>query len=229
MCTKWATRWLVAFLGSSFLAGAVFAEDSGLMGGRLSVGPALGSVGVGVEAAWRLTDHFVVRAGPHYATLGLDRTLAGIDYDFDLEFINGAAFVDYHPFANGFRLSGGFFAGKNGVDLDARPSGNVQIGGTTYTPAEVGTVTGNVDLHTFAPYAGLGWVSGFSKKSNWSVRLDAGVKFGGEPSVSIDGNGTLTGDPAFEADLDREAKKIEDDLQILRFYPVVSLGVSYRF
>ena len=42
-------------------------------------------------------------------------------------------------------------------------------------------------------------------------------------------NGTMAADPGFQADLAREAKDIQDDLDDLEVYPVLSVGIFFRF
>jgi hypothetical protein len=196
----------------------------------LSFGVKASTVGVGAEAAWKINDYFVVRGGPNWIGFDTDRKIDDIDYDFDLEFVNGSAFVDVHPFGNGFRISGGAFIGDNTVDLKAKPDGPVEIGDITYSPAAIGTLKGKVDLNTFAPYAGFGWVSGHKKKSGFQFYVDLGMKFGGDPDVKLKSvDGLLSSDPTLLQEIQDEADEIEDDLKLLGFYPVIQLGVTYRF
>jgi hypothetical protein len=187
-------------------------------------------LGAGAEVALKINDLFVVRGGISWIGFDADRKIEDIDYSADLEFLNGSLLVDLHPFRNGFRVTGGAYLGENTVDLDGTPSENVKIGGKTYTPAEVGTLEGELDLNTFAPYFGMGWISGHDKAEGIQFHIDAGVKFGGDPSVELtSAGGILSTDPGLIADIEEEAENIEDDLKLLGFYPVIGLGVSYRF
>jgi hypothetical protein len=196
----------------------------------ISVGLKASTVGVGGEVAWKINHYFVVRGGANWIGFGTDRKIDQIDYDFDLEFLNGSAFVDVHPFQNGFRITGGAFIGTNKVDLKATPDEPIEIGDITFTPAEIGTLKGKVDLNTFAPYAGFGWVSGHKKRSGFQFYVDLGVKFGGDPNVKLTSvDGLLSSDPTLLNEIDEEIKKIEDDLELLGFYPVIQLGFTYRF
>jgi hypothetical protein len=63
----------------------------------------------------------------------------------------------------------------------------------------------------------------------WGFYCDFGVAFTESPDVSLAANGTLAANPAFQANLAQERQKIEDDLEPFEFYPVLSLGIFYRF
>jgi hypothetical protein len=47
--------------------------------------------------------------------------------------------------------------------------------------------------------------------------------------VALSASGTLASDPAFQANLAKERDEIEDDLEPFEFYPVLSLGIFFRF
>jgi hypothetical protein len=55
--------------------------------------------------------------------------------------------------------------------------------------------------------------------------LDAGVAFQGPPSVELT---SATGLVA-QADLDAEITDFEDDISFFKYYPVVTLGLSFAF
>jgi hypothetical protein len=62
------------------------------------------------------------------------------------------------------------------------------------------------------------------------LALDLGLMFTGSPSVRIDGtvaNPAL--EDAFREDLERERADLQEEMSDARYFPVVSVGVSYRF
>ncbi|MEE8580413.1 MAG: hypothetical protein V3T33_02390 [Myxococcota bacterium] len=189
-----------------------------------SVGPRISSVGWGVEVSRDFTDFFTLRAGPTFMIFGFDSTLSGVDYATDVEFINGFLIGDFHPLKNGLRISGGVFVGTNTVDFTARPSGSVTIGGQTFAPGAVGRLNGEIDLNTFAPYVGLGYSGGLFGVEHLAFDFELGMKYGGAPDVTLTSSGAVS-----QADLNSEEKKIENQIDFIRFYPVVTLGLSYRF
>ena len=137
--------------------------------------------------------------------------------------------MDWFPFDNAFHMTGGLLVNQNELELTAKTTANYEIGNTTYTAAEVGTLTGELDFNDVAPYIGIGWGNPFGKEGNWSFAIDLGVMFQGSADVDLSANGTLAGNAAFAANLAREEDNLEDEIDDYQYYPVIALGVSYRF
>lgn len=192
------------------------------------VGPQISTLGFGGEAGVRINDYVGFRIGGNYFSSDLDRDIDGTDYEFDFQLASIGGVLDFHPFGGGFRVSGGLRWNDNGFDLLARPNGSIEIGGTTFTSAEAGTVSGRLDYNKFGPYAGIGYQGGLFD-NRLLLAAEIGVFYQGSPDISLSGNGTLANDPTFLAAARRERDEIEDDLSILNFYPVVALTASYRF
>ena len=75
----------------------------------------------------------------------------------------------------------------------------------------------------------LGWNTAFGKNGNWGFTCDLGVIFQGSPSADFSTNGTLANDANFLANLAEEEKNLEDELENFQYYPVIAIGISYRF
>lgn len=223
------------------------AADDGL---AQEIGLRIGSGGIGLEYGVGLGSRVDVRAG--YAFGSLDRTVNvdGIDYETETQV--GAAFgmLDLRPFGGGFRISAGGYSKPPGVDFfTVADNDEYDIGGTQYTAT--GRLDGDVDLGSFAPYAGLGW-GGTTAGSGFGWSLDAGVLFADKPEVALaatgracdssaadcDPSNQLTGfdvngsDPRaaqFQDALEQERQNFERDIESRRYWPVVSLGLHYRF
>jgi hypothetical protein len=57
-----------------------------------------------------------------------------------------------------------------------------------------------------------------------------GVSFSKEPKVDlIATDGTLAGDPTFQAELQREEDNVRDDAKGFKYFPIVQVGLNYRF
>ena len=118
----------------------------------------------------------------------------------------------------------------NKIDLDARLNESVEIGNTIYTPAQIGTLNGSLDIDGLSPYVGIGWGNPFGGDRRWGFTLDFGVAFTDSPDASLTSvGGTFSADPTLLANLEKERKDIEDDLDSFKFYPVISLGLFFRF
>ena len=115
------------------------------------------------------------------------------------------------------------------VDLDARPTAEQDIGDGTYTPEEIGTLSGFVEIDDVAPYVGIGWGDALDSGKRFGLTFDIGVAYFGSPDVELTANGTLSNDPAFRASLARERRDIEKELGSYKYYPVISAGLYFRF
>ncbi|HSM16102.1 MAG TPA: hypothetical protein VK845_03765 [Gemmatimonadales bacterium] len=109
-------------------------------------------------------------------------------------------------------------------DLTGELDGPVDIGGTTYTPAEVGNLTGTLETRDVSPYIGLGFGNPATSRVGFFVEL--GVAFHGNPKASATADGPIASAPGFQQDLDREIQDITDDVENFIVYPVLSIGVS---
>lgn len=199
----------------------------------LAAGPALaesfalgakaGTVGVGVEGTFAVSERVNLRGGVYALGVSWDDTRLGIPYDGDADLKNAGLFLDWHPAEGGFRVSVAGFQTDNALNGDAE--GELDVAGTIYSSA----LNANIEWDGFAPYLGIGWGNAV-RNSGWSFSFDLGVIFVGEPSVSL--TGTVS-DPAleeaFQEDLAREERALQEDFEDAKYHPVVSLGVAYRF
>jgi hypothetical protein len=198
--------------------------------GDLAVGAKAGTLGIGGEATLGILPGLNVRTGYNAHNYDGTTTRDNIAYNYRLRLGSLPLLIDLHPFpTSGFRFSGGLIVNNNKVDATGKPQGSYTIGGTTYTAAQVGNLTGRIEFNSTAPYAGIGWGNAVAKGLPLTVCIDAGVMFQGIPKVSLSANGTLASDSTFKANLAKEEATIRDTTDNLKYYPVVSLGLAYRF
>lgn len=210
---------------SSYTANAQSSSAS-----KFGVGLGVGTTGATLEAKYAPNDSIALRGSFNYLSFSLDEEFDGIEYDGDIDATTFGGFVDVAPFKNGFVLSGGAFLGDKTVDLDATPTSAVQIGDESFTASEVGTLTGQVELASFAPYAGLGYDGFIGGSKDWSFNARAGVMFTGSPEVDLESaNGSLSSNALLLQELEAEIAAVEDDADDYKYYPVISIGVTRRF
>ncbi|MCZ6561235.1 MAG: hypothetical protein O6931_10165, partial [Gammaproteobacteria bacterium] len=101
------------------------------------------------------------------------------------------------------------------------------IGGMTYTAAEVGTLNASVKFKKTAPYLGVG--ADFRIANTLGLNFDVGVLWQDEPIVGMTASGPISGDPNFQADLVAETTELQSALSNYKAYPVVSIGLSFNF
>jgi hypothetical protein len=189
-----------------------------------------GTLGVGADLTFPLITDLNLRVGGNYFQYDYSATNSKIKYDAKLNLGSGLAVLDWHPFSGSFRLSGGVLANGNKVDLTGKLTGGTYtINGNTYTAAQVDTLTGRVSFNGAAPYLGIGWGNAIDKRGHWSVAVDLGAAYQGKPKLTYTTNGTATGTPTFQSDLNVERNKVQHALNFFTVYPVISLGISYKF
>ena len=197
--------------------------------GRLAIAGRSGTLGLGGELVVNVLPNANVRLGAGYMNLGINGEMADIDYDFSLDLLTFPITIDWYPFKNSFHISGGIVLNQTEVGLDGRYSGTLQIGDTTYTAGEIGTLSGDITFDKVAPYIGIGWGNAFGKSGRWGLIGDLGVAYTGSPNVALSATGTLASDPTFQGNLAREEADIQDDVDGYKFYPVLSTSLYFRF
>lgn len=198
--------------------------------GELGMALKAGTLGAGIEGTVGLTETLNTRLGFNYFSMEHDLTESNVDYEFDLDLMSISLLVDWHPLNNGFRFTAGAMYNGNEVDATGKPTGgSYSINNTTYTAAEVGTLTGRIDFDDFAPYFGVGYGNAVGKNKKWNFVFDLGLMYQGSPNVSFAANGTSSGLAAFQSELEAERRQLEEELDDFSFYPVISFGISYKF
>ncbi len=190
-----------------------------------------GTLGPGLELTLGvIAEALNIRVGGNYLPLRFSGKIKDVDYGVDLNWGSIPLMLDWHPFANNFRITGGVMYNRNRAELDARLNETQKIGDHEYIPSEIGTLTGRVDFRKLAPYLGLGFGNAVGgPQTSWNFVFDAGVMFQGSPDISLSADGTQSGNPVFQADLAQEEDGIQDEADKFQFYPVVAAGVSYQF
>ena len=210
---------------SIVLAASVLAASSPARAGdRVGVGVKVGTLGVGFDLTGRITDWFNVRGS--YSTKDLSKTheSSGIEYDDDIALGAYGVLLDFHPFKNNFRLTAGFMRNRTGVDVTSTPTQDTEIGDTTYTPAQIGTLTGTIDFKDDVPYFGIGYGNAAKGPHRVKFLLDLGILEQGSGQVTLTSSTGLVS----QSDLDKEVQQVQDDIKDYKLYPVLSLGISIR-
>ncbi len=216
---------LVSFLVMLLSTHVVFAQTP-----EVALALKGGTLGGGLEATIGIVDNVNARLGFNYFSYDDDFSESGVEYEADLDLRSVSLLLDWHPLSNGFRVSAGALYNGNEASATGKAvSGNFSIDDVTYTAAEVGTLNGEIDFNSISPYVGIGYGNAVAKGSNWSFVFDLGVIYQGEPDVSLTANGTSSSNAAFISNLEDERRQLESELEDFQFYPVLMIGVSYKF
>ncbi|NUU03660.1 hypothetical protein HNO84_18780 [Herbaspirillum robiniae] len=174
------------------------------------------------------------RFGVNYFDYSFHTSTNDINYDAKAKLRTFDALLDWFPFANEFRLSGGVIYNGNKVDATGTPkaNGTYTINGNTYTASQAGQVDGRIDFKKFAPYLGLGYGNALAPNKGWGFTADVGVMFQGNGSTSVSNSGCTASAlicTQLARDVAAENAELNDKVHGYNLYPVVRLGVSYKF
>lgn len=187
----------------------------------------IGTLGGGLEATVGASDYLGFRFGVNMMNLGPSLTRDEGTIHTDLEWLSYGALVDIHPFGGGFRISGGGLINKNKFKMNADLTKSVEMNGQNY---DLDSLDGQVTFSELAPYAGIGYGNAVGADGRWHFSCDFGVMFQGSPTVSASAKAS---DPALQPYVDDalavEVGKIQNDANAFKYYPVISVGVSFRF
>ncbi len=183
---------------------------------RFSVGAS--TAGIKLEAAYRFSDRWAARAWYGQGiTIFADGSVGGIPYDQTLNLGGAAANIDFYPFRNRFRISGGAFF--TDTFLDGRASGPFEVGDTIYNS----TIRTKIELkNRVAPFVSVGYEIPIGE--NFLFTADAGVVYNNRLKVQIQ---ELGGHPIDITDILSEIAEIQgNDLPV---YPFLSLNLGFVF
>ena len=197
-----------------------------------SVAVRVATTGFGAEVAKQLTGHLAARIGGSVYSLSTNKSQSNISYDASLKLHTFSALIDLYP---GQR---GSFHGTVGIVTNPltitgtgqSSSGRFTINGTSYRADTVGTLTVEGKFPGASPYVGLGFGTPASTGGALKVLFDLGAVLG-KPTVSLSSSASTcaAGTPC-GADLQAQQATTQHDVRkYLKVYPVLSLGLGYRF
>lgn len=211
----------LALLSLSLLGGNAMADHN------LWLGVKAGTLGLGVEGAWRPIPWLDLRLGANQFTYDDRGSQAGINYDAELSLDNFYGTANFRFPLSPMRFSAGAYSNGNELNMVSREATAFNIGGTIYPADAVGTLTSTTDFDSMSPYVGVGF--DFDVFDKVGLSLDLGVLWQGDPNVSLESDGLLATDPLFMEALETERQQIESEFEDYKAWPVISLGFNYKF
>lgn len=190
----------------------------------------VGTLGAGADLTIRVFDFMNLRLGATYTPLEYDFIYKSNESDIDMtahaNFNTFSLLADIHPFGGGFRVSAGPILNNNEFYGDFRAGAIV----LHKEPFDISSGTASVDFDELCWYFGLGYGNAIGAEGNWHFAFDLGIMYQGNMDIQAS---AVAVDPDDQSVLDRalesEIKHIEDDYAWLQVYPVLSVGVSYKF
>ncbi|MDX2194224.1 MAG: hypothetical protein NW201_12780 [Gemmatimonadales bacterium] len=223
-------RWGMVVVAGLALATAPAAAQKKSAGNTVGIGVRAGTLGAGAELSVKVAPVVGLRAVGHWANASVDRTVDNIAYTVTPDFLNVGGLLDLHPMGGGFRLSAGAFYNQNKWKLAAVSTTGLTIGNTTYTPAQVGRLDGDVRFAELSPYGGIGYDGTFGGGRIGFV-FDLGLMAQGSPKVALTPTTSLTG-PARDqllANVNTEVQQFVNDIDVfpVKYWPVLTIGLKF--
>ncbi len=214
----------------------------------IAVSARLGTLGYGAELDYPINASWNLRLQMN--SFNYDDTFneSDIEYNGELDLSTFGALVDFRPFDGVFKLTAGFFSNKNNLAASAvsRSDKTFEIGNSEFRGAvnDPLSLSAKVDLgKSSAGYLGLGWGNSYS--SGVSFNFELGALLSGKAVANLSASGTaynvnaptqtfsVTGNSeaavAFRQQLGIEQANLQEDLDGFEIYPVIALGLGYRF
>ncbi len=229
-------------------------KGSSLPFSGLAIGVKVGLAGIGFDVATPLVPQWLnLRGGASFLSYTPSTiTTDNLNINGTIKFQNAAAMVDWFPFHGSFRLSGGATL-YNDTGLTATlsvPTGqSFTVGGTTYYSEPYNAVTNpagpilGTGIFTFGgnkivPRVTIGTGNMIPKKGHFTFESEIGFQYFSAPTVKYTFTGTgcqslllgayLNCGPIPQANITTEQNKLQNDLIDLRFFPILSFGLSYK-
>ncbi len=217
----------LALLGALAVASTASARDMAITGD-------VGTTGAGLHLVTPLMNSVNARIGFNAFSDSRTEETDGATYNAKAKLRTFDALLDYYPSSTQFRMTAGLVYNGTKVTANARPkAGNsYEFNGRLYDATDVGEIDAKIDFNKVAPYLGIGWGNAVAK--GWGFTTDIGVLFQGKPKVNLENRGcdpTLPGDTCttLASDLEAEEDELRDDVKDFRYYPVIRIGLTYKF
>lgn len=189
----------------------------------------IGTEGLGIGFSEPLGTRDNVRAEFNGFTFSHGFNTNDLHYDGKVNLYHGGLYLDFFPAPNtiGFRLTAGMLIGGDNIDATATSmTGTYTINGVNYSTLGE-SIHAKARFPTVRPYLGIGFGHTPVAQKGFSAFFDAGVAFG-RPHVDFDVPADIVAE-AGQENVDAEKQELQDKADKLRFYPIVKVGVTYRF
>jgi hypothetical protein len=198
---------------------------------QFALGVKAGTVGVGGDFSFGVTPRIALRLGASTIPIKPEGTYSDVTYRVEADGPLLTAHADLYLLRN-LRLMGGVFVVPNETTITAIYDGTVNIGGQSYSGADLGELLGQVTSRSLSPFVGIGL--GKTVGSRIALALDIGAAFTGEPTLALGANGPCTQieqcNQQLQANLGREAAEILDEFdRYAKIIPVINLGLHFGF
>lgn len=213
---------------------------------RLGVGAKVSTLGIGIEAATAVTRRSNVRGSFNFYDYNRGFDDDGINYAANLRLRSVQVMYDQY-IIGGVHISPGLLL-HNGNRASATASVGAgqtfSLGDVTFYSNTSDPVRGAaaIDFRNVSPIVLAGFGNLLPRNERrFGVNVDLGVVFQGSPNFNLNLAGTACAgsattncrnaatDPNVQNQIQIEQGRMNDDLKVFKYYPVMSVGVSWKF
>jgi hypothetical protein len=207
-----------------------------------AVGFRASTLGMGVEFATPLAGRINLRSSFNFFAFNDPYSMDGVNYDARLHLQSSQTTLDW--FIGRFHISPGLLYVKNSMSAPTfvGPGQTFVLGKQTFLNSVDDPVTGSSSVifpRTFAPLLLLGYGNLLPRSGeHLSLPIEVGVAYTGAAQINVALNGTACvtdGCVNFSQNADaqkflkQEVQILNEDLKHYPVFPIVSLGLAYRF
>jgi hypothetical protein len=207
-----------------------------------AVGFRASTLGLGVEFATPLAGRINLRSSFNLFAFNDPYSMDGLNYDARIHLQSSQTTLDW--FVGGFHISPGFLYVRNAMSAPVfvGPGKTFVLGTQTFLNSVDDPVTGSsyvIFPRTIAPLLLLGYGNLLPRSGeHLSLPIEVGVAYTGAAQINLDLNGTAcvtNGCVNFSQNADaqkflkQEINILNEDLKHYPVFPIVSLGLAYRF
>jgi hypothetical protein len=187
---------------------------------EIALGPTITTTGPGLEVATPLIRNWLnLNAGFTTFAFTDDLNIDGTNYHAKANLGTVPVVLTFYPFHNWFNLQAGVVFNNNRASVLA----------TDASYAHDGDISGRTHFNLAAPYVGIGFGQPFHG-GPLTFTGSVGVMFEGSPNITLTpSDPAVLNVPGVASQLAREQRDINNAARIAEYYPVVSLGLVYRF
>lgn len=198
---------------------------------ELALGASASTNGVGGNITIALTNRFAFRLGYEWLDVAINpsnMTVSGQPLVITPNFKSGglSGIVDFY-LLKWLYLSGGVVYSNMNLILKAKSANPVMMEDITFTPDEYGELQFSFNPeHKLSPYLALGFGRNISEDQRFALNFEIGAYYMGSYVANLAGTGL------FEGNNQESLANLNETLKNLSwsgFYPVIKLGISYKF
>ncbi len=242
---------VLGLAGAILVCGAVTAAGQPAPATQPRVGVAFRSLvpfPVGFDVAVALNPKLNFRTGLNFFRLSPEFDDDGTTVAATVRLSGFDTHLDWYPGGGSFHVSPGVLLYNNiggDLNLTVTPGDSFDLGDSELfsNPANPVKARGSVGFDRVAPSVTVGWGNVLPRGSRrWSVPFELGIIYTRSPTAQLAFSGSACAksgsafvncrnvetDPTLQNEVKKEVSNLNEDISVLKFIPVISLGFAFR-